>query len=366
MSQGELVLLVDDEADVRAALRDMLKMLGYRVIEARSGREAERLSTQHADRIHLLLTDVLMPDMNGSELARIVCARRPDTKVMFMSGYTHEISDWVGLLPRGARLLSKPFHLEELEQAIREVLAEPLPFAPSVGVMRVGEPRCVSGTDGVPTWQIELSGAPNEEWCRLFLKRAHASGIFYNSDVSVGGSAVVFQVERGAVAIARDRIDAWIGEVNGLCARGTAPEAAASGAPLKVPGPTLLVVDDERVSRETISAILRNAGYQVLETGDPTEALRLARTRPDRIDLLLLDVVMPIMNGPELGKRILQLRPSAKVLLISGYETAAASSSGWPILRKPVNRDGLIEAVSAVLEGRWPDPSPFRRSRGPR
>jgi CheY-like chemotaxis protein len=361
MDQGELVLLVDAEGDVRAALREMLKMLGYRVLEARSGREAERLAAQYPDQIHLLLTDVLMPDMNGPELARIVCGRRPETKVMFVSGYMHEMSDWAGLLARGTRLVPKPLHVDELKQAIREVLAEPLPFAPSIVVVRVGEPRRLGGTDDIPMWQLELSGVPDEVWRRLFLKRANASGIFYGSDVSVEGSAVIFQIERGAVAIARDRIDAWIGEVNGLCACGTGAEVSASGEPVKTSGPTLFVVDDEAVSRETISAILRDAGYQVIEASDPTEALRLARARPERIDLLVLDVVMPMMNGPELGKRILQLRPTAKVLLISGYDTAAAVSSGWPILRKPATREGLIEAVSAVLENRWPDPSPFRR-----
>jgi CheY-like chemotaxis protein len=366
MKQAELVLLVDDEADVRAALRDMLKMLGYRVLEARSAREAAQLAAQHPERIHLLLTDVLMPDMNGPQLARIVCEQRPETKVLFVSGYTHEISDWVELLPRGTRLMPKPLHLDELEQAISQALAEPLPFAPSIGVIRIGEPRRVGGTDDVPRWQLDLSGAPSEEWRRLFLKRAHVSGLFYPSSASVDGGAVIFEVERGAVAIARDRIDAWIGEVNALCGHTTTTEAPGGGASLKAPAPTLLVVDDEGVSRDAISAILRDAGYQVLEAGDATEALRLARSHPERMDLLVLDVVMPTMNGPELGKRILQLRPAAKVLLISGYDTEAAMSSGWPILRKPVGREGLLEAVSAVLENRWPDPSPFRRRGRPR
>jgi two-component system, cell cycle sensor histidine kinase and response regulator CckA len=83
----ETILLVEDEPPVRAFMRDALRLKGYEVLEARHGIEAMMLSRQHAGRIHLLLTDVVMPQLSGVEVAERIRLFRSDTRVLFMSGY---------------------------------------------------------------------------------------------------------------------------------------------------------------------------------------------------------------------------------------------------------------------------------------
>jgi len=85
--QSQTILVVDDERVVRELVSRILRSRGYTVLEAHCGGEALRIVQEHADTIHLLLTDVLMPDMNGPALAEQVQALRPCTKVLYMSGY---------------------------------------------------------------------------------------------------------------------------------------------------------------------------------------------------------------------------------------------------------------------------------------
>ena len=80
----ETILVVDDEGQVRNLARDILLGAGYRVLEAEDGEQALRLAEQHPGAIHVLLTDIMMPGMNGKELADRVAATRPDTKMIFM------------------------------------------------------------------------------------------------------------------------------------------------------------------------------------------------------------------------------------------------------------------------------------------
>jgi len=125
----ETVLVVDDEADVCELARDCLVAVGYRVLEARDGEEALRIAEGHAEPIHLLLTDVMMPRLNGVELAGRLTRQRPDMKVLYMSGFavvgaqTEQLSG-PGLQP-GDPILPKPFGTEALIRKIREVLDRP-------------------------------------------------------------------------------------------------------------------------------------------------------------------------------------------------------------------------------------------------
>jgi DNA-binding NtrC family response regulator len=121
-------------------------------------------------------------------------------------------------------------------------------------------------------------------------------------------------------------------------------------------GPTILVVDDEIDVRTLVRDVLTRDGYHVLETGDPFEARRLAETQP--VHLLLTDVVMPIMSGVDLAKRVEAISPTTKVLLMSGFSTAAAKSSGRPIISKPFRANDLVSAVRQILDSR----SAFRRT----
>ncbi len=118
----ETILLVEDQEEVRDLTRDLLQMRGYTVLEARNGAEAAQLSEHHGEVIHLLVTDVVMPQMSGRELADRLVSRRPDLKVLYMSGYTDEAIGPHGVLDPGVALLPKPFSPDALAQKVRDVL----------------------------------------------------------------------------------------------------------------------------------------------------------------------------------------------------------------------------------------------------
>jgi two-component system, cell cycle sensor histidine kinase and response regulator CckA len=119
---------------------------------------------------------------------------------------------------------------------------------------------------------------------------------------------------------------------------------------------TILVVDDEDDIRAVVRQMLTADGYLVLDAEDPNQALRLAGQQ--HVDLLLTDVVMPLMRGTELAQRLLAVVPSAKVLLMSAYKVAEIAASGHPFLAKPFTPDVLRERVREILRD---EPSPFAR-----
>ncbi len=118
----ETVLLAEDEAAVRAVARHALERQGYTVLEASSGEAALDLAERHSGRIHLLLTDVIMPGMNGRALALRLSELRPDLRVVYMSGYTEEAITRHGVLEPGLTYVQKPFTPEGLARKVREVL----------------------------------------------------------------------------------------------------------------------------------------------------------------------------------------------------------------------------------------------------
>jgi PAS domain S-box-containing protein len=118
----ETVLLAEDEVNLRYLVRQFLERQGYKVLEAADGAVAMQIAVAHQGVIHLLLTDVIMPGMNGRELAQRVTEIRPQTKVLYMSGYTENVIGHNGTLDAGVRLLQKPFTLRELKSKVREVL----------------------------------------------------------------------------------------------------------------------------------------------------------------------------------------------------------------------------------------------------
>jgi len=118
----ETVLVVEDVPAVRAVTREMLKRYGYNVLEAADGPTALQLAAGYAEPIDLLLTDVVMPEMNGRDLADRIQAARPATKVLFMSGYTDDAVVRHGILQDGIAYLQKPFTPGSLATKVREVL----------------------------------------------------------------------------------------------------------------------------------------------------------------------------------------------------------------------------------------------------
>jgi len=122
----ETVLLVEDAEMVRSLARTILVSHGYTVLEAWDGNEALRIAQEYDHPIHLLMTDVVMPGMNGQTLAERLASIRPTTKVLYMSGYTGNAITRQGLPDPGVNYLQKPFTPTVLARTVRDVLDSPL------------------------------------------------------------------------------------------------------------------------------------------------------------------------------------------------------------------------------------------------
>jgi CheY-like chemotaxis protein len=101
---------------------ETLREGGYNVLEAKDGEEALSLAAQYDGEIHLMLTDVVMPKMSGREVAEQLIVLRPDTKVLFMSGYTDDAIVHHGVLDQGTPFIAKPFNVDALMRKVRELL----------------------------------------------------------------------------------------------------------------------------------------------------------------------------------------------------------------------------------------------------
>jgi PAS domain S-box-containing protein len=125
----ETILLVEDETNLRRLARQYLETQGYKILEAEDGAAALQIVEGHRGKIDLLLTDVIMPGMNGRELASHIAEFLPDIRVLYMSGYTENAVGQDGMLDAGINLLQKPFSLPLLKDRVREVLdSEPIPM----------------------------------------------------------------------------------------------------------------------------------------------------------------------------------------------------------------------------------------------
>jgi CheY-like chemotaxis protein len=116
------ILLVEDEDSMRQLARGLLESNGFTVLDASNGTEALKIAQQYPEKIHLLLTDVIMPGMSGSELAKHMQVVRPGLHVLYMSGYTDDMIAHQGVLESGLTLLEKPFSKEALMMKVREAL----------------------------------------------------------------------------------------------------------------------------------------------------------------------------------------------------------------------------------------------------
>jgi CheY-like chemotaxis protein len=122
---SETLLLVEDEPSLRDLAREVLETFGYAVVEAAGPEDALERSRAHPGVIHLLVTDGVMPQMNGRQLAVILREERPDMRVLYMSGYTDDAIVRHGVLDARASFLAKPFTPEGLGRKVREVLDAP-------------------------------------------------------------------------------------------------------------------------------------------------------------------------------------------------------------------------------------------------
>jgi two-component system, cell cycle sensor histidine kinase and response regulator CckA len=121
-ASGELLLVVEDEPDVMRMAVRALREAGYTVLEASGGQEALGIIMEAGERLRLVLTDVVMPVMNGRDLAARIAEFRPDLPIMFMSGYTDEDVIRRGLMERGRRFIQKPFSPDALARQVHDAL----------------------------------------------------------------------------------------------------------------------------------------------------------------------------------------------------------------------------------------------------
>jgi PAS domain S-box-containing protein len=125
----ETILLVEDEGNLRRLARQYLETQGYKILEAEDGAAALQIVDGYRGKIDLLLTDVIMPGMNGRELAAQIANLLPSMRVLYMSGYTENAVGHDGTIDVGVTLLQKPFSLPALKECVREVLdSEPIPL----------------------------------------------------------------------------------------------------------------------------------------------------------------------------------------------------------------------------------------------
>ena len=115
---SETILLVEDEQLLREVVGEMLGSLGYRVLSAASGNEAIAISETYSGKIHILISDVLMPELHGTSLAETLRRQRPSLKVLLVTGDINEMEN----LPANVAGLSKPFTLKMLAKNVRELL----------------------------------------------------------------------------------------------------------------------------------------------------------------------------------------------------------------------------------------------------
>jgi CheY-like chemotaxis protein len=119
---SETVLVAEDEDAVRHIIQKALEAHGYRVLSARDGNEALALAGRHAGPIDLLVTDVVMPDIHGRQLATQLARARPTLKTLYLSGYTNDAILHHGVLQEGVPFLQKPFSLVALARKVRDVI----------------------------------------------------------------------------------------------------------------------------------------------------------------------------------------------------------------------------------------------------
>jgi CheY-like chemotaxis protein len=153
---AETIALVEDEEGVRNLASRILSERGYTVIAAGDGPSAMEMLSRFPDRIDLLLTDVVMPGMNGRDLADRIGIMRPGIRILFMSGYSQEAVQSHGVLARGSTFIEKPFSPDGLVRRVREILDGP-------GSDEAGEVESGNGLTGVEAGELAAPDAVTDD-----------------------------------------------------------------------------------------------------------------------------------------------------------------------------------------------------------
>jgi PAS domain S-box-containing protein len=194
----ETILLVEDETNVRDLARQYLEKQGYTILDAAEGASAIQVSTSYPGPIHLLLTDVIMPGMNGRELAQRIASLRPETRVLYMSGYTENAIGHNGVLDEGINFLQKPFTLPTLKAKVRELLDGPLPLEAQMSA-RLAQPQIARSRTKLSSpfraqrfnlhlpLKYRLLGDP--DWRRGTTENISRSGLLFRAEESIPATA---------------------------------------------------------------------------------------------------------------------------------------------------------------------------------
>jgi PAS domain S-box-containing protein len=196
----ETILVVEDEPQLRDLTRQFLEMHGYTVLVAEHGAAALDVASSYKGPIHLLLTDIIMPVMNGRELAQRIGEVSPKTRILFMSGYTEDAAWRSDMIENSANFLQKPFTLDALTRKVREVLERPIPDTekPKMSMTKHFPeaaliPRATRFTMQLPL-QYRLSGETS--WRHGTTENISRSGVLFRADQPLEPNAgVEFSVE---------------------------------------------------------------------------------------------------------------------------------------------------------------------------
>jgi signal transduction histidine kinase/CheY-like chemotaxis protein len=257
----------------------------------------------------------------------------------------------------------------QIEQVLMNLVVNARDAMPSGGTLTVetGEADVDAGR------AAELGGAPPGRYVTLSVRDtgtgmvpatlAHIFDPFFTTKATGKGTGLGLSTVYGIVKQNGGAVAVQTAPGEGSCftihfprAAGEAPPGEPPGVPASSPqgSETILVVEDQERLRDVIVLVLRGFGYQVLAARDAEDAVRLATTHEQRIDLLLTDVVMPRTSGPVLSARIRGVRPEIRVVFMSGYAADAMErhgglAEGAPLLQKPFGPDELARAVRAAL-----------------
>lgn len=386
MERGNRILVVDDERTVCESVRKVLTRQGLPVDQAYSVEEGLRKFEDGGD-YAAVIVDLVMPKAGGEELLKVVKDRRPDTSVVIMTGYA-SIESAVRTTKLGAfDYLTKPFTPDELREVTRKAIdrhQETQGFEP----VEEKAPEAHKIDIDMPFDQAELEAKTSRRYAETIRK----------SDIPVGrrelpanycakGEMVCKRLERqGAVCegecpILRRRsraaakaeaprttsnraIDLDIPFTAEEIAEYTCPGYVESlgrpGMPYAARWPEVdeeilqrvLVVDDEPIVCNSVRKILAREGFQVDETDDGHEALRRIQEGP--YQLIILDMVMPKMNGIDVLRQIKEQHPNANVVMITGYASIDSAKEAIRLgatdyLPKPFTPEELVRAAAEAI-----------------